>query len=340
MTGRHRVARRPRTAVWCGAVAATVVAVVLAVTAAVHRSTSGDESMAADQRTTHPAPAGSLASAVPGITTASVDPRTTSAGEPSTAGSRRKAVVTPQGMWWGVDSTEPISRATLRNVASWYRGARPQFWGRYLLGDYGVTAAELAFARSRHVSVYLIVADRNCSGCAGGDVCGNDRTTAQARSDAEKALHRAKALDLPTGVVLFKDIEEVSSCRGEPTAEYLLAWHRTLRETHVRTGFYGNAYKPYYEFPVAYCAAVDADRRFAREVVLDMNQPEPRLGAPQGTTGPRNAPRFAPRSPPCAPKARTVLWQYGESIDPANVTDVDQARADTHGMLAPDGGVT
>lgn len=35
-----------------------------------------------------------------------------------------------------------------------------------------------------------------------------------------------------------------------------------------------------------------------------------------------------------------MIWQYGESIDAANLTDVDQARPNTPGMLAPDGSTT
>jgi hypothetical protein len=61
---------------------------------------------------------------------------------------------------------------------------------------------------------------------------------------------------------------------------------------------------------------------------------------PRGTTGPDNAPRFNPLVPWCAPDRATVIWQYGESLDPGNYTDIDQARPDTPGMLAPDGTVT
>ncbi len=71
-----------------------------------------------------------------------------------------------------------------------------------------------------------------------------------------------------------------------------------------------------------------------------MNEDEPLIGAPQGTTGPHNAPAFAPRSPRCAPKSTTTIWQYGESLTSANLTDIDQARPDTPGLLAPDGSVT
>jgi Rv2525c-like, glycoside hydrolase-like domain len=253
----------------------------------------------------------------------------------------RPPVLTPEGMWWGVDSSGPITAAAIANVRDWYQGARPQFWGRYVSGEYAVTRSELAFARRQGLYVYLLVNDRNCSQCAfGGDICGNDLTRAQARADAHAALRAAARLGLPHGTVLFKDIEQVSSCRREPSADYLDAWYRTLKGTDFVTGFYGNAYQQNYDFPRGYCAEVKRAADSTADVVLDMNEDEPLIGTPRGKTGPDNAPPFDPLVPWCAPDRATVIWQYGESLDPANYTDIDQARPDTPGMLAPDGTVT
>ncbi len=244
-------------------------------------------------------------------------------------------------MWWGVDSSGPITAAALENVRGWYQGATPQMWGRYLNGSFALHPGELAFARAHGIYVYLLVPDRNCSICDGGsDVCGNDRTAGQAQADAEAALRAAAAARVPRGTVLFKDIEQVGSCAGEPTGAYLISWYRTLLHSDYKTGFYGNSYRQSYDFPRAYCAALAAEPRFATDVVIDGNEPEPQLGAPQGTIGPRAAPSFAPFKPWCAPSHVTKIWQYGESTDAANYTDVDQAVPFTHGLLAPDGTVT
>lgn len=259
---------------------------------------------------------------------------------PSRSTPVRPAGLTRGGMWWGVDSSGPITAAAIDNVRGWYQGATPQFWGRYLSGDYAVTREELAFARSQHIYVYLLVNDSNCSQCSGGDICGNDQTAAQAHADALAAITAARGLGVRRGAVLFKDIEQVSSCRGEPSGDYLIGWWQTLRSSDYRTGFYGNTNQQNYDFPVGYCAAVAHDPRFRRDVVLDMNEPEPRIGAPQGSTGPKNAPPFAPFSPSCAARTATVIWQYGESTDQDNYTDVDQARPDLHGLLAPDGTIS
>jgi hypothetical protein len=272
---------------------------------------------------------------VPAVTA----PTTTAAPTPTRTS--RPAGTTPDGYWWGVDSTVAISEQALANVRAWYRGATPQFWGRYLTGEYAIGPGELDVARAHGIYVYLLVPDRNCSQCAGGgDICGNDRSADQARADAAAALAAAAAAKLPSGVVLFKDIEQVSSCRNEPTPDYLLTWHRTLAQSDYRTGFYGNSDEQSYDFPRAYCAAVGADPDFAHEVVIDGNEPEPQLGAARGTIGPAEAPRFAPYVPDCAPGGSTVIWQYGESVTPANETDVDQLIPGTAGLIAPDGTVT
>jgi Domain of unknown function (DUF1906) len=259
----------------------------------------------------------------------------------SAAVDRRVNAVTPGGLWWGVDSSGPINAEALANVRSWYQGATPQFWGRYLSGSYAIHDEELAFAQQQHIYLYLLVLDRNCSVCDGGqDVCGSDITASQANADAQIAVQTARARHIKPGATLFKDIEQIGSCDGEPTAIYLRSWYQALKGSGYRTGFYGNAYRQNYAFPRAYCAVIATDREFATHVVLDANEPEPQLGAPLGTIGPHTAPRFAPDIPWCTPPGVVKIWQYGESTSGENYTDVDQANPDTPGMLAPDGGIT
>ncbi|WP_375488938.1 glycoside hydrolase domain-containing protein [uncultured Jatrophihabitans sp.] len=296
---------------------------------------SGDTAAGTPRATGSAAPASSAES-----TPHSASPSATQSASTSSS-KTAPSVHTPQGLWWGVDSTRSISSTTIANVRAWYRGhPRPQFWGRYLSGSFGTSRAELAYARAQRIYVYLIVHDRNCSHCNGGDLCGNDRTGAQAQADAHAALSTAHRLRLPARATLFKDIEQVSSCRGEPTSAYLLGWYHAVRGTSYRVGFYGNVHKQYYDFPRAYCRALAGDPSLGGGAELAMNENEPRIGAPRGTTGPRNAPAFHPQSPSCAPASATKIWQYGESLTTANATDIDQARPDTPGLLAPDGTAT
>src|SRR5437016_14125117 len=113
-------------------------------------------------------------------------------------------------MWWGVDSTVPMNAASLANVQDWYRGHhQPAVWGRYISGHYRLQPGELAFARAHQIFVYLLVPDSNCSVCnGGGDLCGNDRTSAQAIPDAEEAVEAAIRAHIPAGAMLFKDVEQ------------------------------------------------------------------------------------------------------------------------------------
>ena len=248
-----------------------------------------------------------------------------------------RAQLTPQGMWWAVDSTVPLSADSLANVRRYYRGhPTPVAWGRYLTGSFALRRSEITFARRHGIALYLLMPDDNCSGCGGGDTCGNDRTPAQASQDADKAIRAARRLGLPRGVALFKDVEEVTGCHGELTAAYLRAWYRVASRSEYRAGFYGNSTTQSYDFPRAYCQAVRADPAFA-SVMLAQDEPEPALGAARGTIGPRNAPRFAPNRPSCVPRAAVRIWQYGESVSSANVTDVDEIRPGTPGLLLPDG---
>jgi len=250
--------------------------------------------------------------------------------------------LTPEGLWWGVDSTTPIGPASLDNVADWYRGhPRPLVWGRYISGHYRLQPGELAFARAHGIYVYLLVPDSNCSVCnGGGDLCGNDRTASQANADADEAVEAAIHAHIPAGTMLFKDVEQVGTCTGELTPEFLRAWFHRVRQTRYLAGFYGNAYTQKYDFVKAYCAAIAHDPQLASEATLADDEPEPAISAPRQTIGPANAPRFAPDEPACAKPGITRIWQYGESTTGANSTDVDEVLPGTGGLLAPDGSVT
>jgi hypothetical protein len=63
-----------------------------------------------------------------------------------------------------VDSTAPISATSLSNVRGYYAGGQtPLVWGRYISGSYALHPAELDFARTHGIHVYLLVPDRDCS---------------------------------------------------------------------------------------------------------------------------------------------------------------------------------
>ena len=240
-----------------------------------------------------------------------------------------------------MDSTVAVDHRSLSNVHYFYRTSRnPVAWGRYLLGHFGVHPDELRFAAQHHIALYFLVPDKNCSECAGGDACGNDRTAAQARLDARDAISAGRRLRLPPGTALFKDIEQVGACSGELTRRYVLTWFRQVGRSPFQPAFYGNSTAQAYDFPRVFCAAAERDPIFAKQIVLAQDEPEPDIGASADTIGPRTAPRFAPKHPSCVSRAAVSIWQYGESISDDNLTDVDEIRPATPGLLAADGTVT
>lgn len=316
---RRRSAVRWRPTAWLVAVvAATMLAGCTTAAGEVDATRSASE--VATVTTTTPAP-------TPSVSTPAPLPRPNS--------------VTPGGYWWGVDSSGPVGDEGLAAVQAWYQGATPAVWGRYLVGNYALQDGEIEWAAAHNVYLYLLIPDSNCSECnGGGDICGNDMTAAQAQADAAETLTAARAKKLPAGLRLYKDLEQVSSCRGEPTGEYVSAWYQAVRDSDYRVGFYGNSTAPDWDFPKAYCAALAIDPEIGTDVDIDGNQPEPQLGAPSGTSGPATAPAYAPLTPPCAPPGTTGIWQYGESIDSDNYVDVDEVRPGLPGLLSPDGRVT
>lgn len=248
--------------------------------------------------------------------------------------------VTPGGYWWGVDSSGPVGDAGLAAVKGWYQGATPTVWGRYLVGHYALQPGEVEWAAAHDIYLDLLIPDSNCSHCNGGrDICGNDRSAQQAMDDAQQTLAAAAAHGIKAGALLLKDLEQVGSCRGEPTGVYVNTWYEVVKTSQYRVGLYGNTTEQTWDFPTAYCAALTLDPQIGADVVIDGNEPEPQIGAPSGTSGPATAPDFAPFTPACAPAGSTKIWQYGESLDAGNYVDVDQVAPGMAGLLAPDGSI-
>jgi hypothetical protein len=249
--------------------------------------------------------------------------------------------LTPGGLGWAVDSTTAVDAGSLANVRSYYRTAHnPVAWGRYLSGPYGLHRAEIRFAAHHHIALYFLVPDADCSGCGGGDLCGNDRSRAQAHHDADQAITAARRLHLPPGVALFKDIEQVGACYGELTGNYLYAWYQRVQASHFRPAFYGNSTNQDFDFPRAYCHAISHHARLGRNAILAQDEPEPAIGAAADSVGPGNAPPFHPSQPNCTPRGTIKIWQYGESLTPDNETDIDEIRLNTPGLLTPNGTAT
>ena len=129
---------------------------------------------------------------------------------------------------FAVDSARTVTCALYEELLRW-AGTKPRAWGRYL-GEGGGAAApltqgEVAFLHQQDVGILLVFNDV-------------DRQRLLTRRNGEDAatlaVGEARALDAPTGVGVYADIE-----RGWPvTSEWLIGWAQAVAAAGFVTGAY------------------------------------------------------------------------------------------------------
>ncbi len=210
------------------------------------------------------------------------------------------------GIAWGVDSADPVTSAAW-DAAYNLLGRLPKFWGRYVGGDYAVTAAEIAYLHEKNCKVLIAYNDTGPDDVAGDSAAG--------AADANAAIAAMKALGVPAGVYVYADIEAGWS----PSVAWLDGWVSTLSNSEYGAGLYGN---PDADFGPAYDEAyAGAPEHFARTRIWS-SEPEPYDGSECGQPPPAT---FAPDTPNSNPQG-TVVWQYVENCTAAAV-DCDLATA-------------
>jgi hypothetical protein len=157
---------------------------------------------------------------------------------------------------------------------------------------------------SEGVRLLLVVADR------GGR---HDVGSHNGAADGRKAVAAARALGIPRGVAIFKDLESNSRAN----AAFIAAWYLAVDAGGYAPGYYLNA-EPGENGGAAYCKAVALDSAVGTSF-LWASESEPNASA---STPPGRAPGYSGgRFPACA--GRRVVWQYSEA-DQAGV-DEDEA---------------
>jgi hypothetical protein len=215
----------------------------------------------------------------------------TQLGTPRTAG----------GAYWGVDSVATAT-SQLGLVQRDYV-TTPAFWGRYLSDctkrcGSDITTAEAHQDIAGGIRLLLVVADE------GGK---SDEGRAHGTADGRRAVAAARALGVPRGVAIFKDLENASPAN----ASFIVAWYRAVAAGGYAPGFYLNALRGE-DGGRAYCLAVEADPGVGSSY-LWASESEP---SPSASTPPSRAPAFSGGVseavfPACA--GRKVVWQYSES---------------------------
>jgi len=218
---------------------------------------------------------------------------------------------TPGGAFWGVDSVATMG-SRLSAVRQAY-DATPSFWGRYLSDCTGACGSDLTRREARQdldegVRLLLVVADR------GGR---HDFGRRNGRADGRTAVAAARALGVPGGVAIFKDLENDSRVN----AAFIVAWFEAVDARGYGPGYYLNA-EPGEGGGGAYCRAVAIDPQvgtsflWASESEPDASASTPPWQAPAYSSG-----RLPAVFPACA--GRRAVWQYSEA-DRAGI-DEDEA---------------
>ncbi|MFZ0171949.1 MAG: glycoside hydrolase domain-containing protein [Acidimicrobiales bacterium] len=218
---------------------------------------------------------------------------------------------TDGGAYWGVDSVATMG-SRLSSVQRTY-DATPSFWGRYLSDCRGRCGHDLTRAEARQdlgegVRLLLVVADRSGR---------HDVGRRAGAADGRAAVAAARALGVPPGVAIFKDLENES----RENAAFIVAWYEAVAAGGYAPGYYLNA-EPGEDGGAAYCRAVATDPLvgtsflWASESEPDAAESTPPGRAPAYSSGPLPA-----VFPACA--GRRVVWQYSEA-DQAGV-DEDEA---------------
>jgi hypothetical protein len=198
---------------------------------------------------------------------------------------------------WGVDSVETITQAFLDEISTTY--GKPDFFGRYLGGDYGMTADEVAIAHNNDIQI--LVVDQSF-GPTSTDLLGYD----YGKDAAENAINNAQALGIPDGVAIFANVEYNSII----DSGWIEGWFDTLTASIYVPGYYANPVynnpdNPDLDFESAYCEAVSLNSQLGTDAIIWTNQDS------LGVSSKAEAPAWAPIGPACNPSAPVLAWQYG-----------------------------
>jgi hypothetical protein len=227
------------------------------------------------------------------------------------------AATAASGILWGIDTID--NTQTQNDIARTQTSlGDPQFVGRYLIwgGGPAIGVAEANNLHAQNVPILLL------------DSPGGTNLTGSAlgAAEAQAAVNQARALSVPAGKALFRDVEAGYGI----DAAYIAAYYAVVQGAGYIPGFYENAYHG--AFDGAYCGAVASNAAIGTNTVLFANEPEFTSGDPHRSA----MPSWQPVGPPC--HQNTVAWQYEERGlfppgFPAPNVDVDQYQSQYANLL-------
>jgi hypothetical protein len=225
--------------------------------------------------------------------------------------------VAASGTLWGIDT---IDNTQIQNDITHTQATLgdPQFVGRYLIwgGGPAVGAAEVNNLHAQNLPILLLDSP------GGTSLIGSSLGAAEGQA----AVNQAKALGVPSGKALFRDVEAGYGI----DAPYIAAYYGAVQGAGYLPGFYENALNG--AFDGAYCGAVATNAAIGNGTALFANEPEFTAGDPHRSA----MPAWNPVPPPC--HQTTVAWQYEERGlfppgFPAPNVDVDEYQAQYLNLL-------
>jgi hypothetical protein len=195
-----------------------------------------------------------------------------------------------------VDSAAPV-QSELGTIESDTGGAVPAFWGQYIY-TYSFSALTKADAdQDLSEGIHLLLLEQDDTNSPT-----NTEGASNGTSEGDEAVDAAKALGVPAGVAIFKDIEQGSAVNGA----FIEAWYNAVSAGGYRPGLYGNPVNG--EFSGAYCSAVASDSAVGSTDIYT-SEYEPLYETKP--SGPASAPAWSDAAwPSCA--SQHAAWQYNE----------------------------
>jgi hypothetical protein len=204
---------------------------------------------------------------------------------------------------WGVDSASGVTTELYQCVLKNF--GKPSYWGRYLTrvegASEGLTKEEVELLHNSGTKILPIYNNFR-------EALGYDR----GRVVAQNAAFQAKRLGIPTGTVLFANVERFF----QVDKDWIKGFVDAMYPSGYKPGFYHDPVQG--GFSTAYCQAVQENNEVANQAILWSAEPD------IGVTKARLAPAFQPKKPPC--KANVWAWQYGRDSKtcPIDTNLIDQ----------------
>ena len=200
---------------------------------------------------------------------------------------------------WGVDSVDTITQSFLDDINRTF-GA-PDFFGRYLGGDYALTDNEVTLAQENDIK--LLIVDQSY-----GPTSTDLVSYGYGQEAAEDAVNNAQALGIPSDVGIFANIEASSVV----DSGWLNGWFDMIAEADYVPGYYANPLDKNRDddFESAYAEAIGTNSQLGSEAIIWTNQDS------VGRTTKEEAPEWNPTGLESNPDAPVLAWQYGIPSDP------------------------